>query len=380
MRKLSRTTAKIRTGCAVLVGIVLLATGCSEPTAAPSLGEVEVGSDLGLLGEGSAFVRRQQGALDEVLDRIWTGSSGSIEYQQERNRLLNLQSQEFIAACMADQGFPYLVGEPPSLVITEFAEPLPGTREFAALHGFGIAVDPNSDMPGIGRFGANPEPGYDPNQAIRNAMSTAELAAWEYALHGDPFAPLVDGQTNWSVRGCIGQSVIATTPQLQPEWEFAAIQNEVDRFSESILIDPQMLLLNAEWAGCMSSLGHPGLQSRTQLQTDLHREWWPLQDQDSRLDMIVDWDHVRYPDGPPGTYFDADGVLQLEGVAVASANFRQREIELALADFDCRARTDFAPRQQDINLRLQQEFVDRNRAELEAWATFMESHLLVPAL
>jgi hypothetical protein len=41
------------------------------------------------------------------------------------------------------------------------------------------------------------------------------------------------------------------------------------------------------------------------------------------------------------------------------------EAEIALADFDCRAETDYEARFAAIQLELEQEFVDQNRPRLE---------------
>jgi len=111
---------------------------------------------------------------------------------------------------------------------------------------------------------------------------------------------------------------------------------------------------------CMTQAGYPGWRNPRHVDRALFDEFLGIQDADPTLDLLAEWDWEAEPDGPPP--FERD-----------TASLREREMALALADIDCREALDFDARQREIVLVLEQEFVDRNRDELEAWASAAEA-------
>ena len=89
----------------------------------------------------------------------------------------------------------------------------------------------------------------------------------------------------------------------------------------------------------MADAGHPGLDNHAQLQETLAEEWGAFA-----------WQH--------------DGA-QAEDPAVTT--FTQREIALALADWDCHETLDLVARSNEITHEHHQQFIDRHRSELETW-------------
>jgi len=318
-----------------------------------------------------------QGALDEFTIRINGGmGGGTVEELQEEFELRRRQTEEYIAACMAEQGFTYYPDLGGTVTATVVAGPLPGTREFAEQFAFGISHD-SQDGGVPGTFGIALTGNTWANADVTAAMSAAERTAWFAALYGPWFGTPELVEVEWDERGCSGQAQLAISPDLQLPSEFAAIRDEVNRFADSVQVDPQMTALNAEWTGCLAAAGHPGWLHRQQLMAALWQEWWTFSgqgDQDARLDLLLAWDWDAAPDGPPGWTLGEDGVGVWDEVSPgALAAFREREFDTALADVGCREALDFDTRQREIELRLQQAFVDRNLAELEAWAAWVEA-------
>ena len=54
------------------------------------------------------------------------------------------------------------------------------------------------------------------------------------------------------------------------------------------------------------------------------------------------------------------------------AEFAEREKAIAVADWDCREALNYDSRRRKMEIALHYEFVERHRAELEAWALHME--------
>jgi len=316
----------------------------------------------------------QQGTLDEFILRIWGPLGGPLGSLESPDLLEAAQAQsdqqwrareEYVAACMAEQGFSYVpfTGLAPRLELAE--GPLRGTREFAERNGFGLVAS-------VGRgptffFG---NAGTNPNQELLAVMSSAERAAWELALNGLPNP--TGEERDPELDGCGWRADEATRPTANDE--FAALHAEILRFRQHLPVHPALLNLNSEWAACLADQGYPDFRNPSALEDTLRSEWWIIQGWSQDLNQILlDWDWDGLPDGPPGWTVDEDGVGQIVLEPGARAAFTDRELALALADVDCREMLDFDARALVINHQLQQEFVAANRNELEAWADFAEN-------
>jgi len=322
-----------------------------------------------------ASVVAQTGALDEFLIRIWGAPITAYTQPdaQARAEVEHRWREEYISACMAQQGFTYHPNLDAHVSVQVIAGPLPGTRQFAEQFGFGISEDQPlpGDTPAVLVMG-----GSDPNQQIRAAMSDAELAAYQEALWGDPTVLALANQEgvlpDFSKLGCWGAAIGA---QVTPpgDDEFSVLAAEVKRFTASIEVAPDIIALNAQWAACLTDQGHPGLLSPTQLRDSLADEWLLVSDPAAGEQLVLDWDWQASPDGPPGWVVGEDGVGRLVTGTDAEAAFREREFALALADVACREQLNFDYQRTEISHQLQQQFVAENQDELEAWAAFAES-------
>ena len=315
-----------------------------------------------------------QGSLDEFTMRIF-GTLPAAATQAEHQAATDAAHrflEEYTAACMAAQGFTYLPNLTNSPTVSVIPGPLPGTREFAEQFGFGWS----SNRPIPGMFTTGQSGGMDPNIELLSTMSAAEQEAWQLALMGDwetLFAEALETGIlpDGSQLGCQGAA--------QDAWgnpgaeEFSAIQAEIDHFRNSIDNDSRISALNLEWAVCLSALGFPGRSNPLILRQEMLDEWNLINDWDALNALGAEWDWAGEPDGPPGWERNVDGVWQIIPTGDAVAAYRELEIVLALADVDCREQLNYGQRRTAIEYQLQQEFVDANRNELEAWATFAEA-------
>jgi len=308
-----------------------------------------------------------QGSLDEFTRRIWGSAANETQNDmQARIEWEHRFREELITACMAEHGFTYLpdLSNPPQAVFPE--GPSFRTREFAQINGFGLS----NQMMMAGNIRTQ-HFGNRKNDEALFAMSQAERAEWQRALHGNVVEIDFYGLEAERDIGCSG-SAWERLSSADVE-EFAAIRAEVERFNQSIFHGsfPALVDLNHEWANCMASLGYPGQQSPAIMLQNMMDEWRAISDNNN---IIASWDWETYPDGPLGFYVAEDGEWRVEAPADgAEADFAEREILLAVAEIDCREQIDFETRRTDIEHRLQSEFVDQHRNELEAWAAYAEA-------
>ena len=346
----------------LVFGMVSLATACQTWGAADGLGDYHAASATsGLATYGSApemseSTEQIHGALDEFTMRVQGTPVGETSQDiEQRIRREFGQQEAYIASCMAEFGFTYTPRQITAVEVRTYSGPPIGSLEFATQWGFGIADQPLEMMMAGDGFTAQ-----DPNFGIRALMSEAELVAWNEALYGSIFtAP--DEPLDLTNQGCTGRADLATlgvwtraslSPTNNPE--FSAIEDEVFRFPDSIAIDPQMIALDTEWAVCMANVGFSGLSGIAQMRVQLTAEWW---------DILLNADTLTDTQGGGGLDLNTD----------PAEAFRNREIQLALADVACREQLDFDARTLAIEHLLQQQFVAVFANELEAWAGYAES-------
>jgi len=348
------TSRKLKVPATLIGGLILLAA-CSPSHDATAVPEPTPSSPA----------RYATGPLDEIRLRISGWQPNATEDQQTELELINTRArEEFIAACMAEQGFQYIpfLETSRTVVMGDGTAPDRDSREFAEQSGFGYSVPP----PPSGAWTIGPNQANDPNQELRAAMSDAELAAWDYALHGGSlmaedldvaeFAEWMAELAAEGWQGCWGMAweAVHGTPD-----GFEVLSAEIDNFYRTITTGthPNIAALNAEWAACMANQGFPALSSPRLLQ-----------------ELMQDEHHAL---AGATVFRDGEGIGLVWGGEVATPQqrlaFQEREFALALANYDCRAETSYQERHNQISFALQQEFVDQHRPELEAWELHAES-------
>jgi len=332
---------------------------------------------LSACGSGAADAAEMDmtiGPLDELTARIhgFSFDPDQRETQQEAQARIEQEGrlqEEYIAACMADLGFTYIPREDNfgSIWLHDGDEIQWGTLEFAETFGFGVSTDPwgfndpDHEINQVTEF-------HDPNAEIIEAMSPAELEAWTEALWGAPqdweaedfvWDPLQAGCSGAAQVHVLGSAMGVVDDQ------FASLNDELNNFWQTMQSDSRIVRLNADWASCMADAGYTGWTDANELQMELHNEWGVLQGwNDPEFNALLEnWDWEADPEGP----------AMPEPSDAEVAAFTEREIALAVADFHCRADIDFDGITRQVNLELQQEFVDRHGAELEAWAQYEEA-------
>ncbi|TDX79501.1 hypothetical protein EDF35_2742 [Rathayibacter sp. PhB151] len=280
-----------------------------------------------------------------LIDYLGALSGGDLspEEQEEKYREQDRKREELVATCMQESGFDYT----PSVQSASFSSSdadayKPDDREWVAQYGYGVVDSP-------GRYdSAEPEDEYvDANSEYYDSLSESEKAAYSEALHGpaepEDAAASEDGsyEYDWTTAGCFG----AAQHELEGEDPASAethkpVMDALNDFYADLQSVPELADLDAAWSSCLSDAGYPGFAT-------------PYDAVNSISDKLT-------------AVYDAAGDQVVEPTDPKLVALKDEEIELALADLDCREKTDYTAVHKKVQDALEQQFIDDHRAELDA--------------
>ncbi|WGD37106.1 hypothetical protein [Lysinibacter sp. HNR] len=257
--------------------------------------------------------------------------------------------QNTISSCMASQGFEYTPYIVESTVSSGRLHDGSETLEWVQENGYGYTESNSS--------GSNYQG--DPNEAYASTLPAAEKKAYYYALHGEQ-STLVPGNedtTNkaheawvydWTKSGCHGAArhehqESSVDPYTDPEYQ--------DLFSKMKALYGQarsaqpVVLAAEEWRGCMADAGYPDLQEPS----------------DALRLVSTRYASARH-DGNPAATPD-----QQEKNSSQPDALKSYEVEVAVADFTCNEKTRLLQTQLEAQFKLEDEFIAKNRARLDAF-------------
>jgi len=251
---------------------ILLLGGCANATNAP---------------EASSAV-----AYVSPLEEFLSAAAGLTPTPEEQLRIAELQSvriSDLIAQCMKEGGFEFYSDVP-------FGD---GAGQIAGEH-----------------------------QVFLDSMSEVESAAWWAAYWGPdiPWDVEIDGSKSWEMRGCQGwaehevENEASSSPYSfwAPD-EFRPLLDAINQLEQDLMVNPDIVELNSDWAWCMTNAGHPNLD---------------------------------YP-----------GIIRTP---------ENSESEVELADLNCQTETDYVNRLMDIRREVETQFVANHRADLETFRAAAE--------
>jgi len=280
--------------------------------------------------------------LAEYLQPI-QGTGFSDEELQRQNEELERTRQQIIAQCMRDAGFDYQPIEVPEQPIRMNQ---PSDRDWVMQNGIGLTGDMLESFVQEASVA-------DPNEEFVNQLSVSERRAWNEALWGPPLegdiSDLGDGG------GCQGYSWRQITDG-DPRFEFEALFDAIAEMRDNIDNSNAMTLVNADYANCMADNGFPEFSSPNNVLSSLLTA--------AVTDYVEDFRSIA-TSRVAGTVEDP---LAAEWIA----EFRTHEVDLALADFDCKEAVDWESRREIVVNEIESQFVQDYRSQLEALRAAIE--------
>lgn len=281
---------------------------------------------------------QEESPLGEYMAALWGGDLSEDE-QAAMFEAQNLEREELMATCMKEQGFDYAPNVDTGASYSSGEEWQPDDREWVAQYGYGMVR-----WPGMDEQPDAEEVYEDPNQEYVASLTATEQTAFYEALYGPsvPEEELDENgsyEWNWETAGCYGwaQHEIDGDNPLTSE-EFAPLMEEINQFYTDLDSASGMSEIDAEWSACMSEAGHAGFARQSEAMTSITDEL------NAYYENQTEW----VEDDP------------------ALDELAEREIELALADLDCRESTDYRERRQEVVVALEEEFIADHQVELDA--------------
>ncbi|MFS0794711.1 hypothetical protein [Microbacterium sp. 1P10AE] len=235
------------------------------------------------------------------------------------------KSETLVAACMKEKGFEYTpVTDLGSVASGQ--EQKPDDREWVAQNGYGM-------LSSLGESTTT-----DPNADYVESLSESERNAFNEALWGQYATGEVSGQFDPEKAGCQGAAQVEAGQQnpLDSD-EFADLRQAFEDLSSEISSLPEQQKADSDWSSCMADAGYPDLKTQS----------------DALMSIST---RIGEVNGDGSTLPDESKIAELKKV----------EIDTALADFDCRAKTDYAERSKKAQWALEEKFVAAHKSELEA--------------
>lgn len=313
----------------------------------------------GCAGNGGGGERSwEDSPLSEYMSSAWGGDDDRTpEEMQSEFDDQNREIEEAVADCMAEEGFEYVpVLDNGSTVVTSDDEDEwdPDSRDWVAQYGYGFV-----NYPGRDDAPSEDEVFEDPNQEYLESLSESEQTAYNEALHGpmpteEEYAEMEESgempEYDWTTAGCYGaasNAVYGDDPGSSDEHQ--PLMDAMSAMWEDAQGHPDMADLDAAWASCMADAGHSGFSTQQDAQQSIMDE------------QNAAWENQEVPE---------DG----EWVEPDFTELGEREIEVALADFDCRDELDYADKQLDVQFELEERFIEEHKAELDAYLADMEQN------
>lgn len=305
------------------------------------------------------------------IDKLFVDLQGEWDPEQSDREML--QMEEFIAECMAEEGFDYTPvdytqGRGGGIPIEDDGlEEEWGTLEFAKKWGYGATTNP------WGEAVEEPvDPGeewIDPNQEYVESMSESEQQAYYTALYGEQWnmewteeMETEEYVWDWTTAGCSGWAQHEIYPDGMggtTDNEFADLEAEMQLMWEAMSSDPRLVDLGAKWAVCMAEAGYPGLNEVYDAENLIYE----------RVNAL--WEDA-YADVPPDAGEEEWRAIE-DSIQSELAAITPDEIKTATDDYTCRDQVRYSQTQAEVNIEHQQRFYDLHKDELTAWAESMSS-------
>jgi len=296
--------------------ITLLISGCAYP---------EANSSAEAPQSSQAF------PLDEYLSFV-LGSGFTDEENARISEQRIIREEELIAQCMNSAGFDYVPYLGNQLNFVDFRSHF-NDENWVSQYGYGT-FHPDA-ITRTTLSGQDLHSETDPNRAIFDSLSETEQQAWRTALAGPP------GNSSIGCRIEAIDKMLEEQPGAlftHPDGEFRPLFEAWRQMSESIFRDFDG---DRDWANCMADAGYPGF---------VHQ--WDALNQIGSEHFDIIWNQQNVDLNPTNS--------------PEMAALQHREIEMALADLNCRNIVNYQARLNQRRFEIETQFIADHRVALAA--------------
>lgn len=289
---------------------------------------------------------------DSPLSTYMTALYG--DFDQEKLDAQQAEVEELVAACMKEEGFEYIPNTQNSGGVVMSSEDMDDreTEEWVASNGYGMIQSAEQ----MAEQQAQSEEFVDPNAEYTASLSTSEQAAFYETLYGpgpseEEMEAMEAGdgsyEYNWETAGCQGvaqNEVQGGAMDAYNDPKFAGLFEKMNELYTKTLEQPAVKELDAKWADCMADAGYTEFTSKNEAMMS-------ISDAQNAFYENQEVDEAGMPIAPD---------------EAAMEELRQKEIDLALADFRCSEKLDYTQTTLEAQFALEKQFVEDNKSELDA--------------
>lgn len=314
---------------AVFAAVAVFAAALSGCTATPVQPDAADGPDA---------ASATQAAPETPFTPYWNAMYGVYDAPDQIAERREVEA--LVASCMAAEGFDYVpVDQTPPEQVTTYMDGY-GTADWVAEHGYG-AFPTDDETAQIDTQIASE----DPNGEYVATLSDGEAGAYYEALNGPPAG--LDARTgakeevqeyDWQNAGCLGRAqheVRGDDPTQSAR--FAPLIAAMNALEQDQLGDPAMAPIDAEWSDCMAAAGFSGLPTKQ-----------------SAADAVF----------AQSSEYWAAGATD-EPAEDVRAGWREYEVRVAVADFDCAESVGFAAKALAVQVARETQFIADNKSQLD---------------
>jgi hypothetical protein len=354
--------------------------------------------------ESKRRMGRPEMPLDYYFGLIDQANGQFLEEMAAGDSDWEVKQEEFVAECMKQQGFKYQPwgvepqGDGPSDILggvpTTVDVPwLPEDRTEVERYGYGYYFPPEQPDHGpLSQVDPEGDAELDPNADYVASLSESARHEYEVALYGADWAAYdlsgFESVPAPEMGGCTGQAwekypspVVVAFDESPVQSTYSdlvdqiRVQDAPDPYSWALEEQPvgpsflkasQVEVLDDEWAKCFEvEFGRP-LPTPDPLLVGDGGTVSPITTPDAAWSLALET-------GPDGEYWHGTGdVLPVEYDSLTGT---ENEIKIALADFDCRQKTDYVERFFEIMRDSQNQFIAEHKSELDDMAAAIEQYV-----
>jgi hypothetical protein len=291
---------------------------------------------------GSEKLDPTKGPLSEYMSAFY-GEQDEEFYAKQAQEI-----EELVAACMNEEGFEYIPVDQ-TQYSSDFDWEERQTKEWIAANGYGVNLTEEQQEEQNSQY----EDFEDPNSEYVESLSESEMTAYYEALWGpQPTEEELneDGsyEYNWETSGCYGVSQHEVTgDQPYDQDEFKPLFDAMNTLYQDQSKDPRMKELDAAWASCMADAGFGEFKIKADAANSIYEqqnEFWE-----------------NNPEGNPPS-------------AEQTAEWREVELDVALADYECGEETNYTQESLKVQFELEEQFIKDHKSELDALVAFSEKN------
>jgi hypothetical protein len=293
-------------------------------------------------GGGSEKLDPMKSPLSEYMSAFYGDQEEDYAKQAQ-------QVEELVAECMSDEGFEYIPVDQTQYSSFDYDYEERQTKEWIAANGYGVNLTAEQQEEQNAQY----EDYSDPNDEYRASLSESESTAYWEVLYGpqpseDELNEDGSYEYTWENGGCYGVAQHEVSgDQAYDQDQFKPIYEAMNALYEDQSKDPRMKKLDAAWASCMADAGYGDFKVQFDAAQSIY---------DQQNDF---WENNTDGSSPS---------------AEQTAEWREVEIDTALADYDCKEETDYTQQSLKVQFELEEQFIKDHKTELEELAAFTEKN------